>query len=298
MLDSLSLYRQRFDLLLEAELDRLGAPSLLTEACEYSLQGGGKRIRPALVFMMAEALGHGLDVGPAALCAEYHHTASLIADDMPCMDDDDERRGRPSCHIAFGETTALLASFGLISAGFEQIAVNGERMALAPEPFRQTADRATRLALECVSRNTGLRGLIGGQFLDLFPPSPSAEVLRQTMHLKTATLFEISFVLGWLFGGGEISEGRLEQVCRLSAHFGMMFQIVDDLYDAPEDRLAERAINAALLLGEEECLEWLMAEAAGFFKELSLLPIQSRLFESIGQELVAMGNQAVPLVFC
>lgn len=297
MLDILSSYKKRFDLLLEAEYARLGAPSPLRKACEYALQGGGKRIRPALVFIMAEGLGYGLDVGPSALCAEYHHTASLIADDLPCMDDDDERRGRPSCHVAFGETTALLASFGLISAGFEQIAVNGEQMACERDPFGRRADRATRLALECVSRNTGLRGLIGGQYLDLFPPAPSMLILQQTMRLKTATLFEVSLMLGWLFGGGEMCRERLEQVCRLSAHFGTMFQIVDDLYDAPEDRSAEKAMNAALLLGEERCIEWLMDEAKGFFKELALLPIQSEQFEQIGQELVLMGEKAVPLAF-
>lgn len=295
MLDLLLRYKEPFDASLEREIGRLGAPSPLREACDYALRGGGKRIRPALVLMMAEALGYGLDVWPAALCVEYHHTASLIADDLPCMDDDDERRGRASCHIAFGETTALLASFALISAGFEQIARNGEVMSNGPSPFCQSADRATRLALDCVSRNTGLQGLIGGQFLDLFPEELTPKLLQETIRLKTATLFDISFTLGWLFGGGEATASRLSQIQRLAAHFGTMFQIVDDLYDAPEDRNAERTLNAALILGEERSIQWLQEEAEGFFKELGDLPLYSTQLEEVAQGLLAVGKQALQL---
>ena len=96
----------------------------LTKACEYSLTNGGKRIRPVMVMMIAEALKKGFNVFPVALSVEFFHTASLIADDLPSMDNEVERRSKPALHLVFGESVALLASYSLIAAAYEMIAEN------------------------------------------------------------------------------------------------------------------------------------------------------------------------------
>lgn len=292
LLSTLAHYKEQIDPLLESEIARLARPSLVSEACSYALTAGGKRIRPAIVLAVSEAVGHGLTALPAALCVEYHHTASLIADDLPCMDDDDERRGNPSCHKVYGETVALLASYALIAAGYEQLARSGELLARAPAPFCLRADEACRLAVENVSQNTGLHGLIGGQFLDLYPTTVTREFLQETIARKTGALFEMSFFLGWLFGGGDLDEEVLRDVKRLGARFGTMFQIVDDLLDEEEDREAERAINAALLLGREETLNWLAQEKEQFDSLQGELELRSAELAALAQGLLEMGNQA------
>src|SRR5579864_1711145 len=121
-------YKTKIESALEKEMAQMGEPSRLLQACQYALFSGGKRLRPILVLMVARALGNGLDAMPVALSVEFFHTASLIADDLPCMDNDDERRGRPSLHRAFEESVALLASYTLIASGYEGIYKNQLRM--------------------------------------------------------------------------------------------------------------------------------------------------------------------------
>jgi len=260
LLSTLDQYKEQIDQLIVGEIPRLGEEGTLRDACAYALEGSGKRIRPAIVLAVAKALGLGLDARGAALCVEYHHTASLIADDLPCMDDDDLRRGKPSCHKAFGEATALLASYALIAAGYEQLVRAGNRLAKAPPPFCLRADEACCLAVENVSQNTGLTGIIGGQFLDLNPSNVDRSFLQETIERKTGALFETSFLLGWLFGGGDLEKGKIKAVKQLGMRFGTIFQIVDDFLDLEEDRAAGRTINAPLLLGIDQAHTWLEEE--------------------------------------
>lgn len=237
----------------------LGPKSVLRDACEYALCNGGKRIRPAIVLMIAEALGNKKDVTDAALAVEYFHTASLIADDLPSMDNDDKRRDLPTLHKAYNEATALLATYALISAGYEKIRLNAKN----PEILSH--------ALECATRTTGIFGATGGQYLDLFPPPASEEVLKETLEKKTGALFELSFVLGWLYGGGAVE--KLPLIKQAAGHFGRSFQILDDFHDYEEDCASERKINAPAILGKERALCLLEAEATQFcelFEELSL----------------------------
>jgi geranylgeranyl diphosphate synthase type II len=121
MFPSIESYRTQFDRELQLAVERMGDPSRLRDACAYALLNGGKRLRPALVCLVAESLGLGRDVLHAGLSVEYFHTASLIADDLPCMDNDDTRRNRPALHKAFEESTALLASYTLVAAGYGAI---------------------------------------------------------------------------------------------------------------------------------------------------------------------------------
>jgi len=115
-------YKQTIDKLIDDNIKDLGDENPLRDACEYALKNGGKRFRPALVYLISTSLNPDVDVSQAALSIELLHTASLIADDLPCMDDDDERRGRPSLHKVYDESIALLASYALIAAGYGCIA--------------------------------------------------------------------------------------------------------------------------------------------------------------------------------
>src|SRR5437016_8742652 len=123
---ALAPYKARIEPAIVSSLSRFGEKTELRDACEYSLQTGGKRFRPAIVYMVTDALKSKNDVTDAALAVEFFHTASLIADDLPCMDNDDFRRGRPTTHKVYPESVALLASFALIAAGFEYIAMNSK----------------------------------------------------------------------------------------------------------------------------------------------------------------------------
>ncbi len=229
--------RGSFEAALKCDLWRVREQNKLCDAIEYALLTGGKRFRPLIVMSVAQALGN-CDVKPAALAVEYFHTASLIADDLPCMDNDAMRRGEKSLHCAFDETTALLSSYALICAAFEKVHANAKLCG---------ADKGM-IALEQAARAAGLKGATGGQFLDLFPPNYDADTLLDVLNRKTVTLFETAFVFGWVFGGGDL--GQLDSVRKTALHFGMAFQIGDDLCDFEQD-LGRITSNYAVALGRE-----------------------------------------------
>ncbi|MDR3625103.1 MAG: polyprenyl synthetase family protein [Chlamydiales bacterium] len=222
------------------ELLTFGADTKLKEACAYALLNGGKRFRPVIVLLCAKAIGKNCDVSDAALAVEFFHTASLIADDFPCMDNDDLRRNKPSLHKAFGEATALLASYALISAGYRSIYKNAVIM-------KEGAEKAFLLAIENATQNTGILGATGGQFLDLYPPNQDVDTLKEILNKKTVTLFEVAFVLGWIFGGGDLK--KISIVKQVAYHWGMAFQIADDLDDIAQDNTQEREVNLASVIG-------------------------------------------------
>lgn len=265
--DVLAPYRTSINQYIQTQADLLGPPSPVRDACQYALETSGKRFRPALVLMVADALGSKQDLMQAALAVEYFHTASLIADDLPCMDDDSLRREVASTHVKFGEATALLATYALIAAGYEAIAKQSESCPdLAP------------LAIQCVCRNTGLFGATGGQYFDLNPSQVNRQELEQIMLMKTVSLFEISFVLGWLFGGGRPSQ--LDEVKKLAYHFGMAFQIADDIDDWDQDE-----VNLAKLLGMEEAKNQMKQHVRQFFEGVSQLKLNPRQFYLLAQSL-------------
>ena len=225
---NLSEYRSRIEREIKTAIEKMGEKTQLRDSCSYAVGSGGKRIRPMIVLMIADALGHGLDAIDSALSVEYFHTASLIADDLPCMDNDDERRSRPSLHKAFGESVALLASYTLIAAGYGGIYENGKRMNTSLL-FANRSANAVSAALEAATRCAGLQGATLGQYYDLYPPDSSWETFKRIIYLKTVTLFEISFSFGWLFGGGE--ESALPKLKECAYHLGLSFQISDDWQD-------------------------------------------------------------------
>ncbi len=242
-------HKIRFEELLKEHLSagEFGAVQELSEASHYALSSSGKRFRPAIVWMVGEALGRAKHehLDNAAFAVEYFHTSSLIADDLPCMDNDDMRRGVLTTHKAFSEATAILASFSLIALGFQSIA----RSKLCDKAH---PDAVKRAILES-SRTMGASGLIGGQLVDLNPPDMSQKTIETIIDMKTGALFELSFTLGWIFGGGDIA--LLQHVRQLALHFGRAFQILDDIDDIEKDRLSGKTVNYALHFGVNRAIK-------------------------------------------
>jgi geranylgeranyl diphosphate synthase type II len=197
------------------------APGRLLDAIDYSLLAGGKRFRPALVLETARACGAPPD-DPSALAAagaiELIHTFSLVHDDLPAMDDDDLRRGRPTNHKVFGEAMAVLAGDAMVALAFEVLATDA-RPAVAPALVRELAAA------------TGPRGMIGGQVLDIDSEntSLSLDALRHLHAMKTGALLTCACRMGAIAAGA--SEATLAAVTAYGRHLGLAFQIVDDLLD-------------------------------------------------------------------
>ena len=158
----LAPYKLRIEKEIDMLIPTLGKDSKLRDACEYALMTGGKRFRPAIVFMIAEALQLNKNVNKAALAVEFFHTASLIADDLPCMDNDDLRRGKPTVHKAFDEAIALLASFSLIALAFEYLAQCACDLRNIPH-LAGKIDEICCIATQEAGRLNGIFGLTTGQ---------------------------------------------------------------------------------------------------------------------------------------
>jgi len=282
-------YQERFLQVLENEMAKKEEDLLVKEACSYALSSKGKRLRPSLVWMVAAALGRERDVDLAAVAVEMFHVSSLIIDDLPCMDDDDFRRGIPSTHRAFSEETAILASFALTAWGFELISQHGVPDAQKEEVLRQGVFRA--------SRAVGLDGLIGGQWLDLSAEKVSREKLYEIVDRKTGVLFELSFLLGWLFGGGSVELS--ERVMEAAREFGRAFQLVDDLDDLEQDKKAEKRINFALQYGVEETCQRIVDHVERFCSLVTNLGLEQlpllRLAQAMSQVAKDVSEAAKPL---
>ena len=198
------------------------------EAMAYSLLDGGKRIRGCLTLAMCELCGGEVQSAlPLACAVEMVHAYSLIHDDLPCMDNDDLRRGKPSCHIKFGEGTALLAGDALLTHAFS---------AASDAYFNGTLPAET--VLRCVnqlSRAAGVEGMIGGQVIDTAPEEvPMTLEQLEAMHsMKTAALIRSAAVLGCLAAGAP--RDVVMQADLYAAKIGLAFQIVDDILDATEE---------------------------------------------------------------
>ncbi|GAB4186814.1 MAG: polyprenyl synthetase family protein [Simkaniaceae bacterium] len=281
----LAEYQARFNAALQKSLFGMGEKNKLRDACEYALMSGGKRFRPIITLLIAESLGSRSDVMQAALSIEYMHTASLIIDDLPCMDDDEFRRGKPCLHKVFGETTALLASYTLVNLAYEKIY---DAASLLEIKQGAMAQKACMTALGEASRAAGFLGATGGQFFDLFPPEKSLAMIRKVIYQKTVCLFEIAFLFGWIFGGGDFQ--RLDVVKNAAAHFGMAFQIADDLQDQKQDRKRSEEMNIALFLGIEKAHQEFDREMALFEEKLSVLSIDLKPFLLLKELMIKHKN--------
>lgn len=220
---------------IDAALDRYsrdieGCPAHLTEALRYSLLAPGKRVRPVLALLACELCGgETVTALPVACAVEMIHAYSLIHDDLPSMDDDDLRRGRPTCHVKFGEATAILAGDALQALAFHVIARHIDDKAVACRCVEALADAA------------GSGGMVGGQADDTLTEtektshqdaSPQDRLLA-IHRRKTGALLRVSLVLGGLVGGADGE--RLQALAEYGEHFGLAFQITDDLLDRTGD---------------------------------------------------------------
>jgi len=208
-------------------------PAVVAEAMRYSLMAGGKRLRPILCLASAEAVGGDRVLAlPAACAIELIHTYSLIHDDLPAMDDDTMRRGRPTLHMVAGEGMAILAGDGLLTEAFNL---------LAREPRTTDATIVARKlrVIEAIAAAAGPVGMVGGQAIDLasvtsdrsgqLPPALDSHALK-TMHgKKTGALIRGSAKAGAIMGGGD--DRQVDAIDRAAAEFGLAFQIVDDILD-------------------------------------------------------------------
>ena len=210
---------------IEAYLARVvPGTDVVSEAMRYSLEGGGKRIRPCLTLEFCRVCGGNAEAALAfAAAIEMIHTYSLIHDDLPCMDDDDLRRGKPACHIRFGYANALLAGDGLLTLAFETLT-------RAPLP----ADRIAK-AVRILAEAAGHAGMILGQTMDLANENQtvSLQTLRQTDAHKTGALLRAACVLGCVAAGAD--DTQIETAIRYAEAVGLAFQIVDDILDVTSD---------------------------------------------------------------
>ncbi len=197
------------------------------EAERYALLSRAKRIRPTLVLEFCRLFG-GEDAAamPFACAVEMIHTYSLIHDDLPCMDDDDMRRGRPTTHKVYGEATALLAGDGLLTRAFGAIASN-----------TAVSGDIARDAVAVLSRAAGSFGMIGGQVMDLAGEHRKLplETLKKLHAHKTGAMIEVSATLGCLAAGLALDDPRTEAAKRFARGIGLAFQIVDDVLDVTAD---------------------------------------------------------------
>jgi geranylgeranyl diphosphate synthase type II len=217
------MYPEDLRVLVDAELERLGysappAAAGLEEAMRYSLLAGGKRVRPVLSLATARALGAApRRYLPLAAAIELIHTYSLIHDDLPAMDDDELRRGRPTAHVEFGEDVAILAGDGLFAEAIRLFC--GQ----PGEPARVLA------ALGELSAATGVAGMVGGQYADVTDKAADAEQLRTVHALKTWRL--IAAAVGTVLTLEGLGEPETIPYRRFAGELGVMFQIVDDILD-------------------------------------------------------------------
>lgn len=224
-------------------------PPVINEAVRYSVFSGGKRLRPVLMIAAAEAVGgEAWKVMPAACAAELIHTYSLVHDDLPAMDNDDFRRGVPTSHRVYGEAIAILAGDALLTRAFGLLASNARISGVDKE--------AVLRVIEEFSFACGSSGLVGGQVADVLFTGREAgpEVVDYIHRHKTAALFRVTVRAGAILSGA--AESELSALTAFGEHYGVAFQMLDDIADAAEDVLSrgseKKKVSSVATWGLEE----------------------------------------------
>lgn len=192
----------------------------VVDAMKYSLTNGGKRLRPVLTLEFCKACGGDRHDAIEAACAvEFIHTYSLIHDDLPCMDNDDYRRGKPSCHKEFSEDIALLAGDGLLTHAFQIISDS------------DMSDSAKAKAVSLLAENAGVGGMLGGQVLDLKYEigNPTVKELLTVHKMKTGAIIAAACIMGCIAAGAD--SAKIAAASRFAYYIGIAFQIKDDILD-------------------------------------------------------------------
>jgi geranylgeranyl diphosphate synthase type II len=228
-LDSyLTSQKKRINRALESLLKTADKPDRILEAMTYALMAGGKRIRPVLCLAAAEAVGgNPEDAIPAACALEMVHTYSLIHDDLPAMDDDALRRGKPTCHVAFDEATAILAGDALLTLAFQTLSAIG----------LSNAEQAAKWlrVIQLISYAAGYCGMIQGQMLDITSEGRqlTLDELKSMHRLKTGALIEASLESGAVLGG--LNSNRASLLESYAQNIGLAFQVADDILNVEGD---------------------------------------------------------------
>ncbi|MEH8020387.1 MULTISPECIES: (2E,6E)-farnesyl diphosphate synthase [Rheinheimera] len=226
---NIPVYQQRVEQHLHQLLaQRTTTDARLLEAMSYSLLLGGKRVRPFLVYSCGTMLGAQLsDLDGPAAALEALHSYSLIHDDLPAMDNDDLRRGKPTCHKAFDDATAILAGDALQALAFE---------VLSSHTYQQVSPSAVLNMVRCFASASGYNGMCGGQAIDLAQTNHSTSVAQlERMHqLKTGALIECAVQLAWLCSPNP-KQADLDALLRFASALGLAFQVRDDILDIESD---------------------------------------------------------------
>lgn len=234
----LNNYLKQQKKIVEQALDKsiaIARPEKIYEAMRYSLLAGGKRLRPILCLATCDLTGGTVEMAMPTACAlEMIHTMSLIHDDLPAMDNDDFRRGKPTNHKVFGEDIAILAGDGLLAYAFEYVATQTKNV--APENIIRVVAR--------LGRTVGAAGLVGGQVLDL-ESEGKADITAETLSFihthKTGALLEASVVTGAMIADADSED--IERLSQYAQNIGLAFQIIDDILDitATDEQLGKTA---------------------------------------------------------
>ena len=234
----LNSYLKQQKALVEQALDRsieIAKPEKIYEAMRYSLLAGGKRLRPILCLATCDLIGGTEEMAMATACAlEMIHTMSLIHDDLPAMDNDDFRRGKPTNHKVYGDDIAILAGDGLLAYAFEYVATQTKNV--PPENMLRV--------VACLGRTVGAAGLVGGQVLDLESEGKcdiTAETLSFIHTHKTGALLEASVISGAILANA--AEEDIQRLSQYAQNIGLAFQIIDDILDitATDEQLGKTA---------------------------------------------------------
>lgn len=255
--------------------NELQCPNVLREAMAYSLEAGGKRLRPLLLFATLQAFGKERNLGVGAACAlEMIHTYSLVHDDLPCMDDDDLRRGKPTNHKVFGEAMAVLAGDGLLTYAFQVI--------MAYKQKEISAEKKVRLVLE-LAKAAGPEGMVGGQVADMEAEGKRLTIdeLEYIHKHKTGKLLEFAVLAGAILS--DATEEQEEKLLTFAKYIGLAFQIRDDILDVEgteeeigkpigSDLSNEKSTYTTLFTVDraKDILEETIAEAKGAISSLQL----------------------------
>ena len=262
-------------------------PTSIHSAMRYSVFAGGKRIRPILCLEAARIFDERPDAAVHVGCAlEFIHTYSLIHDDLPALDNDDLRRGKPTCHKRFGEATAILAGDGLLTLAFQT---------LASAPLE--AASCVQVASEVAAAAGTVRGMVGGQVADLEAEGKAvnAEALEYIHRSKTAALIRAAVVAGAITGGA--SEADVERLRRFGENIGWAFQVVDDILDVEETSVAlgktagkdqtQKKATYPKLFGLEQSRQTAADLAARAVRELDCYGERAGNLRQLGEFLVA-----------
>lgn len=247
---------------------------LLTEAMRYALLGGGKRLRPQLVLASVESLGGSLlDALDPACAIEMVHAYSLIHDDLPCMDDDDIRRGKPTLHRAFSEGIAVLAGDALLTEAFRVISLS-----------KNLSDRQIIRLITLLAKRTGKEGMVGGQAIDILSKGQtiSPEIIIEMDQKKTGDLFSCSLEFGAIIA--RVSSTIEEHLHQAGLHLGLAYQIHDNLEDAAtasSESLKETKPTLTMLIGIEPTQKLLRQTFEMIHYHLSFLPAGAPMIKAL-----------------